>query len=639
MAEAFANDLEFDAKEKNIETELIDASEFTMESFANFQSSADKYSVTALIMAVYGEGEPTDNAKKFCHELFSSKKTLCQDHRFSVFGLGNSQCFKDRFNVVSTKVDDKLKSLGASRVMPLTKGDAAGDIFGMFNEWKAKMLDHIEANKQTGSVAVADTEFKQAASSSVTPDTHHRFTHNPAISTPVLSPRQLAMAPADRSIVLGHVKSVTQLFTVADEINSAVELKVNLDNCQVLKGSSDVNVGSLTAGLMSGDHIGVFAPNSNQVINRFAVAAELTNDELDSPLPANDSTSCSIASAAATTTLRQQLTWQLQLTGVVPVTTIKLLQRWASNNNMTVSAAYLQFLIDSYEVNVKGASMNITTLLNTIPKSPRFPKLPIAMLLKSFSPLSPRLYSLTIDPSTCAQTHSVSLLCRLLRYRDSNKRIRDGVCSSYICEHLQPNQDVAVFFRQSAFHLPTTATTPVIMIGGGSGLAPFISFLEARESQLRQMRSNGSSESLGPAILYYGCRRPDEYMMRDRLLKYYESGALSELIISFSHQNPDIDSSVRRATHGEYICPGTRNITDIVLDDIPKLASSVMQQNAHIYVCGGAGMFGKAVRNAVNELMLHCGSEQFPKGHDDKGEHNGIRYLVQNKRYFEDLAD
>ena len=100
--------MEFDAEDFNIDTELIDANDCKVDDLISKCSAPN--TLAALIMASYGEGEPTDNAKAFFEEINSatskSKFSACN---YAIFGLGNSQCFPDRYNIVARKLDERLK--------------------------------------------------------------------------------------------------------------------------------------------------------------------------------------------------------------------------------------------------------------------------------------------------------------------------------------------------------------------------------------------------------------------------------------------------------------------------------------------------------------------------------------------------
>ncbi len=135
-AEAFAYEMDFDAQEANIKTEVVDALNFSIKDLAATSpvvtAAKDRIDATAFIVACYGEGEPTDNAKKFFRsvEEASAAHTPLNAARYSVFGLVNSQCFRDRYNVVGKGLDMNLKELGGERLVSLGLGDASPALTG-----------------------------------------------------------------------------------------------------------------------------------------------------------------------------------------------------------------------------------------------------------------------------------------------------------------------------------------------------------------------------------------------------------------------------------------------------------------------------------------------------------------------------
>lgn len=707
-AEAFANELEFDAQEANVKTELIDALNFSAK---DLTPKAGQTDVTAFIMACYGEGEPTDNSKKFFKSLEAlpaADMKVFQGSKYCVFGLGNSQCFRDRYNVVGKFLDKRLEALGAQRVIELGLGDASPTMEGSdsmgekFSAWKQQLIAKVNAmsssnveptastDAQVSNPSAMETSNAKSTSDTTTNQTHpvHHFVSDVPIA---LSPRQQAMVPHDRMILQSTVSHVTQLFAKTDEMTAAVEVEFDLLRTSPMFSSTTLEVVNSTQGLQPGDHIGVFAPNSKQVVNRFALAAGISQEELDKPVTIWSSNS---DDNSDTTSLRQVLTWQTHLSGVASITSVKLLQRWLKDQaNLPLTAALFSQLEANYESQVRDKGLDTATLLDMIPKLPNrnnsggaANKFPIAALLKTLPTLNPRLYSIThmVLPSdrmaasaavanACpiakqlqASIHSptatddytkITLLCRLLRYRQtksSANRIVDGVCSSYLAERLTPDQSqVAIFFRESNFHLPpplpvssSEVAPPIIMISGGSGLAPFMSFLEERQRILQK-----PDLKMGPAVLYFGCRNNEEYIFRDKLVAYLgtseEGGSpierkrvLDRLLISFSTHRADSTVNVTSSLHPhEVIHPKEQHIPDVFAQDKDYFLP-LLRQGGYVYVCGGAGHFGKAVREAVNTAAMEAFNIQ--PSVDSQGRpvvHPGIRYLIDQKKYFEDLAD
>jgi NADPH-ferrihemoprotein reductase len=725
-AEAFANELEFDAQEANVSTELIDALRFKADDLIVKLDNPKKV-VTAFVMACYGEGEPTDNAKKFFQSLHAvpvSETKRYTGANYAVFGLGNSQCFRDRYNVIGKMLDKKLEGYGAHRLVSLGLGDASPEAVGEHSmgecwlAWKQQLLNSLQnipaesTVSATASAAAAPPSPSPAATSSepTSESSSSSSSHSAPPTTtsaplttssvPIaLSLRQRAMIPANRMILMSTVSHVTQLFSKTDEMTAAVEVEFDLTKTSPLFASDlkEMSYNYFTQGLQPGDHIGVFAPNSKYVVERFALAAGLAREDLDTlPAPSSNNNE-----EEPPTTLRQLLTWQSHLSGVASITSIKLLQRWLKDQpNLPQTTQLFAQLESKYDSLVKEKGLDTATILDMIPKLPGPDgsppaKLPVLALLKTLPTLNPRLYSIThmvlpseraaataavenacpiaaklqatIHSPTAADDYTkITLLCRLLRYRQtksSANRVVDGVCSSYLTERLLPNQsEVAIFFRESNFHLPPplpaadqqAKPAPVIMIAGGSGLAPFMSFLEERTRLLTK-----ENLQIGKAALYFGCRNNDEYIFRDKLVSYLGTETqsassisstramtpLDRLVVSFStHQANGIVSTNTEQNNSlhshEILNPLEEHIPSVVLKD-KEFLIPFLRQGGFVYVCGGAGQFGKAVREVVNALAIEAfgidTNATTAKG--EKVIHPGIRHLIAEKRYFEDLAD
>eukprot|EP01040_Poterioochromonas_malhamensis_P009680 gene9680-10510_t len=693
-AEAFANELEFDAQEANISTELIDALRFNANDLTTLKQEKDnKQIVNAFIVACYGEGEPTDNAKKFFESLNAIpavEKNKFHGMNYGVFGLGNSQCFRDRYNVVGKGLDRTLESFGGSRVVPLGLGDASSEAVGensmgdCWIAWKQNLLNSVQnftssetssSSASSGATSSAPESFKNEQTADLTQQVLN------STNIPItLSLRQRAMIPANRRILMSTVSHVTQLFSKINETTTAVEVEFDLSKTRPLFPNDDpnnTNCSNYTQGLQPGDHIGVFAPNSHYIVEKFALAAGILVEELDQPIDIIDKVDNEPPS-----TLRQILTWQYHLSGVASITSIKLIQRWLKEqSNLTQTSKLFRQLEENYDSLVRDKGLDLVTVLEMIPKIPSTSKIPLLSLLKTLPTLNPRLYSITHmvlpgeraaataavanacpiaaklqssvihSPTATDDYTKITLLCRLLRYRQtksSANRIVDGVCSSYLNERIVPNQsEVAIFFRESNFHLPpplpktsSDIAPPVIMVAGGSGIAPFMSFIEERQRQLTKL-----DLKIGKGVLYFGCRNNDEYIFRDKLVSYLgnktSNSALDRLVISFSKHQEDGIVSTTESLHEHEIIHGKEEHIPSVFEGDKEYLLPLIQQGGYIYVCGGAGLFGKAVREVINRLAIEA--FQLNENEVDKDGkklvHPGIRYLIQKQRYFEDLAD
>ena len=91
---------------------------------------------------------------------------------------------------------------------------------------------------------------------------------------------------------------------------------------------------------------------------------------------------------------------------------------------------------------------------------------------------------------------------------------------------------VPVYVRHSTFRLPKDPSIPIVMIGPGTGLAPFRGFFQDRDYD-----KHTKGKELGEALLFYGCRAKDQdYLYQDELVGYEKTGVISELNVAFSRE-------------------------------------------------------------------------------------------------------
>ena len=144
--------------------------------------------------------------------------------------------------------------------------------------------------------------------------------------------------------------------------------------------------------------------------------------------------------------------------------------------------------------------------------------------VECLSPLQPRLYS--IASSLLAHPDQVHLTVGVVRYVMACGRGCKGVCSTYLAERVRPGQKVRVFVHPSPrFGLPASADAPVIMVGPGTGVAPFRSFLQHR----RAARHTGRN------WLFFGDQRSrSDFLYESELNGYLADGTLTRLDTAFS---------------------------------------------------------------------------------------------------------
>ncbi|XCW06841.1 bifunctional nitrate reductase/sulfite reductase flavoprotein subunit alpha [Streptomyces sp. HUAS MG47] len=216
--------------------------------------------------------------------------------------------------------------------------------------------------------------------------------------------------------------------------------------------------------------------------------------------------------------------------------------------------------------------------------------------------LQPRLYSISSSPF--AHPSEVRLTVSVVRYTNDRGRDRTGVCSAHLADHADDGP-VQVFVQRSPhFRPPADPATPMIMVGPGTGVAPFVGFLEDR-------RARGHT---GRNWLFFGEQREaTDFYYREDLEAHVASGHLDRLDVAFSRdQRAKVYVQDRMREHGSALW-------------------SWLRDGAHFYVCGDAARMAKDVDQALRDVVAR---------HGRMGDEEAAAYVKQmatEKRYVRDV--
>ncbi len=296
----------------------------------------------------------------------------------------------------------------------------------------------------------------------------------------------------------------------------------------------------------------------------------------------------------------ETLTAREALTGKVNLRepTAELFALMAESARLDFEAQRLAFLAED---DTRAAGYGIHDVFDALVKF-RSARPALGAFVQSLARLQPRVYS--ISSSMKKHPGEVHLTVGVVRY-DLNGRDYLGLGSGYFAEHLRAGRPVPVFVQKAhAFSLPANPETPIVMIGPGTGVAPFRAFLEERVA----------TGARGRTWLFFGDQHAaTDFLYREELEAYLASGALTRLSTAFSRDQAEKVYVQHR-----------------MLDQGEELWRWIAE-GAHVYVCGDAARMAADVDHALAEVVATHGG--FSK--EDAAKH--VKELAKAGRYQRDV--
>ena len=525
-----------------------------------------------VIASASYNGTPPDNAARFCEWLRGAEPASASlaGVRYTVFGCGNRD-WASTFQAIPRLIDDRLAALGAERLYPRGEGDAREDFDGQFQAWQEPLLGAVA--KALG-VELAPADTAEAAHLTVEPVSGDDA--SPFVDSLGARPMRIAV---NREL---HEKAGPD-----PSPRSTRHLELELP-----EGVS----------YRAGDHLGVIPRNADVVVGRVAARFGLE--------PAS-SIRLRLAGSRKTFLPVDQPVRVGRLLGdyveLQDPATRKQIQSMAAHTECPWTKPRLMALADDearYREEVLTRRKSLVDLLEEYPAC----QLPFDRYLEMLPPLRPRYYSISSSPLREERRCSITVAVVAGPAR-SGRGSFQGVCSGHLLR--QPEGGLVHAFvkdTRSAFRLPDDPATPIVMIGPGTGLAPFRGFLQERAA----LRAQG--RVVGPALLFFGCRHPrKDFIYADELRAFAEQG-VARLFACFSRvageQKTYVQDQIRQQR-----------------EDVWKL----IQQGAVIYVCGDASRMAPDVRRAVAAVYRE------ETGADERAAEAWLDGLTAENRYLVDV--
>jgi sulfite reductase (NADPH) flavoprotein alpha-component len=328
-----------------------------------------------------------------------------------------------------------------------------------------------------------------------------------------------------------------------------------------------------------GDALGVLPENCPTLANELLAALQCRGDE-------------PVVAAGVNTTVRGALMSQFDILR-------------PSNDLLTAVAAkvagveFAPLLATGREEELKQwlRGRDVLDIIRLAPDS-----LNIDELLPLLRKLAPRLYSISSSPN--AHLNEVHLTVSTLRY-ESSGRSRKGVCSTFLAEQAADPQRIKAFVQPShGFKLPSNPDVPIIMVGPGTGIAPFRAFLEERQIT----GANGKNW-----LLFGDQKRECDFLYEEQVVAWHRDGFLTRLDLAFSRDQTDKIYVQHR------------------MEENAAELWSWLESGAHFYVCGDASRMAKDVDAKLHHVVETAGG----KSPDDARAY--VAKLKSDKRYQRDV--
>jgi len=475
--------------------------------------------VAFFILATYGEGEPTDNAVEFYEFIHgddvtfsgegdsgSEDKPLGKMH-YVAFGLGNNTY--EHYNSMVRNVNTALEKLGAQRIGEAGEGDdGAGTMEEDFLAWKEPMWQALskEMNLEERE-AVYEPAFDVTDKPDLDASEDEVYLGEPNKNH--LQGESKGPYNANNPYIAPIAES-KELFTTGDR------------NCLHL----EINVGGSGINYSTGDHIAIWPTNAGKEVDRFLKINGLENKRhMVISVKGRDPTAK--VPFPSPTTYDAVARYQMEICAPISRQFVSQLAAFAPNDTIKAELTKMGSDRDYFAEKVAELNLNIAQFLEIQSNGEPWTKIPFSLWIEGLHKIQPRYYSISSSSHVQKDKISITAVVESIE-KPGSPHIVKGVTTNYLLalkekQHGEPNPDphglnyalagprnkydgvhVPVHVRHSNFKLPSDPLRPIIMVGPGTGVAPFRGFVQERAALARE------GENVGKTMLFFGCRRKEE---------------------------------------------------------------------------------------------------------------------------------
>lgn len=529
----------------------------------------------ALICSTTGDGVPPNEAASFRDALEATDVVFPRTARFSVLALGDRAYphFCRAGAIFDTVFPD------ACRLLP--RVDVDQEDWGVINNWADSLRDAIIStyvtsslspftNKDSSRVSQQEDYLRAAIekyAATLTTNVAQYTWNNPFLAK--LSRRKRLTSPAT---LPGHKEVVRVEIDIS---NSGLNYEV-------------------------GDALAIVPRNNSVHVNRVLRTLAANGDEL-----------VHIAENDRRPSLEHSLTELLDIATVHP-SLIVLLARFSSEGSEVNLARRILGYDPRDPTRTRNATNSVSefgrkylTQRDVVNVLTDFPSATVSpqQVVDVLRPLHARYYSISSTPKT--HPDSIAITVDVLRYMSLGMG-REGVASTFLQDRCRINETpVPVFLsRNPRFRLPVEGSVPIVMIGPGTGIAPFVAFVEERIA----------TDASGDNWLFFGCRfENQDFLYREQMLQWADKDII-RLHTAFSRDGPE----KVYVQHRMHECG-------------QQLWSLIENEGVHVYVCGDGSHMANDVEKALQEIIIEHGARSAQEAI------SYLNHLSKTNRYQKDI--
>ncbi|XP_063930433.1 nitric oxide synthase, salivary gland isoform X2 [Zophobas morio] len=484
--------------------------------------------------------------------------------RFAVFALGSSAY--PNFCAFGKYVDNLLGELGGERLAKMASGDEMCGQEQAFRKWAPQIF---KIACETFCLDDDDT-FLEATmtlqSESLTSQTVRFVTSKGSNIT-------TALAKCHNKKV--HASRLLRRTNLHGEKSSRATLLLEFENNHTYN---------------PGDHLGVYAENRPELVDKIIKRLKGVEDP-DTPIELQMLKETHTSNGVMKTwTPHERLpscslrTLLSRFMDITTPPTPHLLQHFASIATEQEDQRKLELLATdsaAYEDWRHWRYPNLLEVLEEFPSVTPYAPLLIAQL----SILQPRFYSISSAPSLYPTQIHLTVAVVVYRTQDGEGPIHYGVCSNYLQE-VPVGEEICLFVRSAPnFYLPNDPMKPIILVGPGTGIAPFRAFWQHRQAQVL------ANKQVGKIWLFFGCRTRELDLYKEEKNEMLKKGVVDKVFLALSRE-PNVPKTY---------------VQDLALDEAAEIYRILVLEKGHFYVCGDCTM-AEHVYQTLKTIIQKYGS-------------------------------